>query len=772
MTVCLMSLAALAVVSTAAESIEKVAPVVPIRARAFEPREVRLLDGPFRHAMELDAKWLLSLEPDRLLAWYRKEAGLTPRAPNYRGWEEQGIAGHSLGHYLSACSRMFQTTGDARFRERVDYIVSELAECQRANGNGFVGAMPNSKRIFDEVTRGEIRSAGFDLNGSWVPWYNLHKLFAGLLDAHRYCDNARALEIAARLGDWADATTRNLTDEQWQKMLACEHGGMNEALAELYARTANPAHLALAKKFYHRAVLDPLAAGRDELPGKHANTQIPKAIGAARIFELTGDPKFAAIARNFYDIVLRSHTYVTGGNSDGEYFGPSGKLDRRLGANTTETCNTYNMLKLSRALFRWSPEAALGDYYERALWNHILASQHPENGRVLYYLTLRPGGEKNFMEEHAFTCCSGTGMENHARYNENIFFHSDDALWVDQFIAAELSWAAKGLRVRQETEFPAREMTALRFTAERPVRLALHVRHPFWATNGFRLKLNGRALRVASQPGSYATIQRRWRSGDVLEVEMPFALRTEAMPDNPKRIALFSGPILLAGNVGPHGSTTPVPVLVTEGRPVARWLKPVAGQVLAFRTDGVGRPNDVDLKPFYRTYGHRHTVYWEVFTQAEWKQREAAHRAEEERIKALEARTVDHFQIGEMQPERDHNLQGEKTGPGEFGGRKFRHAWDGGWFSFEVAVPTNAPADLVITYWGSETGNRTFDVLVEGEKLATTRLHQDKPEEFWDKVYPLPEALTRDRARVTVKFQAHPGNYAGGVFGVRVVRRQ
>ena len=265
--VCLAGVAALVGVLATAAPIEKVPPVVPLQARAFAPREVTLRDGPFRHAMELDAKWLLSLEPDRLLAWYRKEAGLEPKAPNYGGWEEKGVAGHSLGHHLSACSRMSQTLGDARFRDRVNYIVDELAACQKANGNGFVGAMPNSKRIFEEVARGEIRSAGFDLNGCWVPWYNLHKLFAGLLDAHRLCDNARALEVATRLGDWADATTRHLTDEQWQKMLACEHGGMNEALAELYALTGNPAHLALAKEFYHRAILDPLAAGRDELPG-------------------------------------------------------------------------------------------------------------------------------------------------------------------------------------------------------------------------------------------------------------------------------------------------------------------------------------------------------------------------------------------------------------------------------------------------------------------------------------------------------------------------
>ena len=741
-------------------------------AQPFEPGQVRLLDGPFRTAQELDARWLLRLEPDRLLAPYRREAGLPLKAPVYEGWESQSISGHSLGHYLSACARMYQALQDPQFKQRVDYIVEELATCQKARGDGFVGGMPESRRIFSEIARGEIRSGGFDLNGSWVPWYNLHKLFAGLLDAHAYCTNAQALEIAARLGDWVHEVTKNLDEAQWQRMLACEHGGMNEVLAELAARTGKPLYLDLARKFYHRAVLDPLAEGRDELAGKHANTQIPKMIGAARIFELTGEPRFAAIASNFFHIVLRSHTYATGGNSEGEHFGPPGRLSRRLGDNTTETCNTYNMLKLARALYRWHPDGSLGDYYERALWNHILASQNPENGRVLYFLPLRPGAVKRFMEDHAFTCCSGTGMENHARYNENIYFHGPGALWVDQFIASELRWPEQGLRLRMHTHFPEEPEVRLQFFPEQPVRLALHIRHPFWATNGFEVELNGRPLDVVSRPGDYARIERNWQRDDVLVIRMPMSLRLEPMPDNPRRVAIFYGPILLAGQVGAPGSEDPVPVLVTEDRPVNEWLEPGWGRPLEFRTRDVGRPRDVWLKPFYATYDVRHAVYWDLFTQAEWEKRQAEYEAEQARLRELRARTVDWFAIGEMQPERDHNVRGEKTAPGEFNGRKFRHAWDGGWFAFDVAVPPDAPADLIVTYWGSETGNRTFDVLVEGERIETTRLHMDRPNEFWEKVYPLPERLTRGKQRVEVRFQAHPGNYAGGVFGVRVVRRQ
>ena len=582
---------------------------------------------------------------------------------------------------------------------------------------------------------------------------------------------SRRLEVAARLGDWADETTKNLTAEQWQKMLACEHGGMNEAMADLYALTGEVRYLNLARKFYHQAILDPLAAGRDELEGKHANTQIPKMIGAARLYELTGEEKFGRIAPFFWETVTRNHSYVTGGNSLGEHFGPPGKLNDRLGPKTTETCNTYNMLKLTRALFERDPAAAYADYYERAVWNHILASQHPQDGRVCYFVSLEPSGHKAFLGPLDFTCCNGSGMENHARYGENIYFHSHDALWVNLFIASELTWVDKNLKVRQETNFPQTPGTRLTFTAIEPIKLAVHIRHPFWATAGFSLKLNGTKLDTTSTPQSYAIVDRVWKTDDVLEVEMPMPLRTESMPDNPKRIAVFAGPILLAGDFGAPGSETPVSGFVTGDRPPADWIKAVEDEPLVWRTSRAGRPRDVQLTPFYSMYDRVYSVYWDLFTDSEWQAKRAEQEAEIQRRRELEARTVDLFQIGEMQPERDHNLKGEKTGAGEFGGRKLRDARDGGWFSFDVAVPGEAPADLVITYWGSETGNRAFDILVNDTKIATQKLNRDKPEKFWDQVYPLPEAITKGKSKVTIKFQAHPGNYAGGVFGIRVVRR-
>ncbi len=751
-----------------ASAAETRSPAVPAKANRFAPGEVKLLPGPFLQALELDARFLLRIEPNRLLSWYRKEAGLEPKGEVYGGWESQGIAGHCLGHYLSACARMYRATGNEEFRERVDTIVAELDACQQANGDGFLGAMPNGKRVFAEVARGEIRSQGFDLNGSWVPWYNLHKLFAGLIDAYRWCNNETALIVATRLADWAIATTQDLTPDQWQRMLACEHGGMNESLADLYSLTGNAAYLDLAKKFYHRGVLDALAEGRDELGGKHANTQIPKAIGAALIYQLTGDEKFARISEFFWQTVVANHTYVTGGNSDSEYFGPAGRLNDRLGASTTETCNTYNMLKLTASLFERDPKPEYAEYAERALWNHILAARHPVSGQVCYYLTLQPGATRRYVGDFDFTCCNGSGMETPIRTTDYIFFHGDGELWVNQFIAAEVDWQDRGVRLRQETEFPNEPRTNIAISSAAPAKFTLRLRHPKWVAGALVVTLNGEKFAVDSKPGEFASIDREWRDGDVIAVELPLGLRTESMPDNEKRIAVFDGPILLAGDLSNAEGDQSVPVLVTNDQPLGGWVKSQDDAPLAYHTDGVGRPRDAKLLPFYAAHDMPATVYWEVFTESQWADRQAEHEAELKRRAELDARTVDQLAIGEMQPERDHNVQSDKSGPGEFNGRKFRHAWDGGWFSCELAVPKEGPAELIVDYWGSETGAREFDVLVDDETIDTTRLRMDAPGRFWDKAYPLPAEMLAGKEQITVRFQAKPGNYAGGVFGIRV----
>jgi len=751
--------------------------VVPLQARPFELKDVRLLEGPFKHAQDLQQRWLLELEPDRLLAWFRKEAGLEPKAPVYGGWESRGVAGHCLGHCLSGCALMYQSTGDERFRQRVDYIVSELAACQEANGDGYVAAIPEGKRVFAEVARGEIRSAGFDLNGSWVPFYTLHKLFAGLIDAYRLCDNEQALTVNKRLADWLEETLSGLDHDQMQKILACEHGGMNEVLADLYADTGDDRYLTLSRRFHHESVLDPLTQQVDRLNGLHANTQIPKLVGLARRYELTGDENDRKAAAFFWDRVVNHHSYCTGGHCINEHFGPPDTLNDRLGVNTTETCNVYNMLKLTRHLFMWEADARVADFYERALYNHILSSHHPDDGRVIYNLTLEMGGYKRYQTKFdSFTCCVGTGMENHAKYGANIYFHTDDKLYVNLFIASELNWRAKGLTLRQETRFPDEPSTTLTMNCRKPVKLALFIRCPYWLERDLSVVVNGTPVTVAFMPSSYAVVSGTWKDGDRIDIRLPMGLRLESMPDNPNRVAVLYGPIVLAGDLGPvdnPGATRPdfVPVLLTEGRPVDEWMEPVPDRPCVFRTQDVGRPHDVTMRPFFRTHERRYSIFWDLFTDAQWHAKQTEYQAELERRRQMELATVDFFQPGEMQPERDHNLKGERTETGEAMGRRWRHAVEGGWFSFTTKVLPDEPMQLVCTFWGDDAGGRVFDILIDGQKLVTQTLENNKPGAFYDETYAIPVSLTQGKSQVTVRFQAHLGRMAGGLYGARMMKK-
>ena len=748
---------------------------IHIIAQPFELSEVQLLDSPFKHAMELDGKYLLSLDPDRLLRDYRKDAGLKPKGESYGGWEKEGIAGHTLGHYLSACSMMYASTGDKRFKDRVTYIVDELDTCQRANGNGYVAGIPNGKKIFAEVAAGDIRAQPFDLNGGWVPWYNLHKLFAGLLDANHYCNNSIALRVAVKLADWAYNETKNLTEKQVQKMLACEQGGMNEAMAELYARTGIKKYLKLAYLFHMNAVLNPLSMREDILSGIHSNTQIPKIIGLARIYELTGDTSAYTAAEFFWDRVVNHHSYVIGGNGDYEYFGPADSLSNFLDDNTCETCCTYNMLKLTIHLFSWNPTTEFADYYERALYNDILASQNPEDGMFCYYVSLRPGSHRTFSTPYnSFWCCVGTGMENHSKYGGSIYFHNDDSLWVNLFIASDLNWTEKGLSLKQETNYPFENSSSFIFNCKKPMEMSILFRYPSWAKEGMNILVNGKEQKITSGPGSYIEVRRVWQSGDKVEVKIPMSLHLAAMPDDHNRVAVMYGPIVLAGELGTDNDPDAnkfgyVPVMITDNKPIDEWIKPVDIKQLEFRTVGAGTPKDVTLYPFYKLFDKRYSVYWDIFTKDEWSRKKEEYEAEQERLRKIEAATIDFVQPGDSLLEKGHNLQGKNMDSGEAFDSQWRHAYDGGWFSYDMKVIADKQMALVCKYWGGDGGGRSFDILVDSVKVGTQSLTKSQPGRFFYATYLIPNGLTNGKEKVTVMFEPHKGDIAGGVFGVRMV---
>jgi DUF1680 family protein len=604
------------------------AAVTPL-ARPFALGDVRLLEGPFRDAMERNAYYLLSIEPDRLLHNTREYAGLAPKGELYGGWERLGVAGHTLGHYLTAISQQYAATGDERFRQRIDYIISEMAVCQAAYGDGYIGALPPLElQTLRNFRNGIVEPAGQSnfKGGAWVPWYTEHKVLNGLKDAWILGGNAQARVVALRMADWVDSITAGLTPEQLQSMLKVEQGGMMDVLVEIYALTGNPRYLETSRRFYHKAVLDPLLARRDELVGKHANTQIPKIIGEARTYEVTGDPQARAIAAYFWDLVAHHYSYVIGGDSANERFVSDRTMSKHLGADTAETCNTYNMLKLTEHVFGWDPRTEYTDFYERALYNDILASQEPKMGMFTYFMSLEPGLFKTYSTPYdSFWCCVGTGMENHTKYGEAIYFHGGDNLFVNLFIPSVLDWRDKGFQMEQRTDYPKSGRTVLTVMSKPSGPVTLRVRCPGWAAGPVVFELNGRRLNVAGTPGTYAAFARAWKKGDRLEVTIPMAVRTEAMPDDPDKMADL-GPAPATASI-PYAAQqyanfkerpAAVPVIVRTDAPIASSLIRSQDGALEFHTDGVGRPNDVTLLPFWEISYSRYNVYWDVTTDEKW----------------------------------------------------------------------------------------------------------------------------------------------------------
>jgi uncharacterized protein len=602
--------------------------------QGFPLTDVRLLDGPFFEAQKRDESYLLKLEPDRMLHNFRVNAGLEPKAPVYGGWESVGTwadiraHGHTLGHYLSAASLMFASTGHAELRQRVDYIVGELKVCQDSGKTGLICAFPDKSAQIDNLLSGR-RAVG-------VPWYTLHKISAGLRDAYLFCNSALAREVLAKLADWAVGVTEGLSDEQFQRMLGVEHGGMNEVLADVYTLTKEGKHLALAERFCHQAILTPLSEGRDTLNGLHSNTQIPKIVGFERLYQLTGKSQYHAAAEFFWKTVTGTRSFVTGGNGDNEHFFPIDEFARHLSsAKTMETCCSHNMLRLTRLLLANEPLAIYGDYYEKTLYNAILGSQDPDTGMITYFQSTRPGYLKLFCTPFdSFWCCTGTGIENHAKYGDSIYFRGaprgpqSDSLYVNLFIASTLDWKEKGIFLRQHTTFPETGKTRLEIKTASPQRFALHIRHPGWAAAA-SVHLNGAPAKLSRKSGSYIVLNRRWKTGDVVEVDMSMELRMELLPGTTDTAAVVFGPLVLVGALGHKvqvgddlhvnertiGSVfnepVDVPTFVGDLASIPGKIKP-SGAPLAFKTDGVGHPDDVTLIPYYKVAHQHYNMYWRI----------------------------------------------------------------------------------------------------------------------------------------------------------------
>ncbi|WP_202842850.1 glycoside hydrolase family 127 protein [Luteimonas saliphila] len=763
--------------------------------KPFALADIALGDGPFARSQALNLRYLAALDVDRLLAPYRIEAGLPSPAPKYPNWESMGLDGHTAGHYLTALAQQ-AAQGDAAMRQRLDAMVEGLAQCQQANGNGYLGGVPNGRVLWERIVSGEFEAEAFSLEGAWVPFYNLHKMYAGLRDAWLMTGNATARELLVRFADWCDALVANLDDTQLQRILDTEHGGMNEVLADVYAITGERKYLRLARRFCHRAILDPLLRREDALDGLHANTQIPKVIGFARIGELDDEPAWIDAARFFWETVAQRRSIAFGGNSVREHFNPVDDFDTMLASREgPETCNSYNMLRLTQLLHRIDPLPRYADFYERTLYNHILSTQHPDHGGLVYFTPIRPRHYRVYSQPtQCFWCCVGTGMENHGRHGAFAYTYDDDTLDVNLYLASTLDWRVRGLLLRQDTAFPDEPRSTLHLQLAQPQSFALRLRHPGWLHGALVVTINGERWPLSSAPGSFASIARTWRDGDQVGIELPMRTRIEDLPDGSDWVALMHGPLMLAARTGvedldgliaddgrgshiapgPYQPLDRAPMLVGERDTLAARIEPVEGEPLAFTAGALIRPGEfarLRLEPLSRVHDARYMAYWRTATAAEYPAVLAAIEAEERERQALEARTLDQVQPGEQQPEVEHGYAGEDSVTGLLLGRRWRDA--GGWFEYRLTARRytgDTPLTLQLTLLGSEW-NVAMDVRVDGRTLETIVFDGKGADDLGARDIALPPALAR-AARgdgIRVRFVAHDGRRTPRLFGVRLL---
>lgn len=762
----------------------------------FKLEDVSLKEGPFRNAMLVDLGYILEFNPDKLFAPFLREAGLNPKEESYPNWENTGLDGHIGGHYLTALSQMYASAGSEKADSLLTYSLNELERVQEANANGYIGGVPGSKKLWGEIANGNIDAASFSLNGKWVPLYNIHKTFAGLRDAYEISGKIQAKEMLIKLTDWMLEVTRDLSEEQIQELLVSEHGGLNEIFADVARITGEEKYIELAYKFSHKKFLEPLVSNNDNLNGMHANTQIPKVIGFETIAGIAGDEDYHDAAKFFWETVVNNRTVAIGGNSVREHFHPASDFSPMVtDVQGPETCNTYNMLKLSKRLFQAEGMEKYIDYYEQGLYNHILSSQHPEKGGFVYFTPMRPGHYRVYSQpETSFWCCVGSGLENHGKYNELIYAHRGNELYVNLYIPSTLNWEEKGLTLDQETRFPNEESVVFTVQLKTEQALSLKLRYPDWVReNEFQVSVNGEPVIISSSPGTYVSLERTWKDGDKMEVKLPMHISAERLPDGSNYEALKYGPIVLAAKTGnedlqglfadasrgghiAHGKTIPLaemPMFVTNDSSIEPYIKKVSGKELTFSASEVipsEEYKDLEFIPFYELHDARYAIYLPVETPdgAAQIQKELEEREREE--KKLESLTIDLVSPGEQQPESDHFIRSERSTIGVHRDRHWRDAE--GWFSYELKDENLEAKRLRITYFG-EDRDRIFKILINGNVIAEEQLDGSKGNTFYEVDYHIPQSMVKNgNGTLIVKFEAASGSKTAGIYGVRLLKEE
>lgn len=765
----------------------------------FPLGDITLLDGPLKHARDLNVQVLLKYDCDRMLAPYRKEAGLQPRKPSYPNWD--GLDGHVGGHYLSALA-INAATGNEECRKRMEYMISELQLVLDANNqrpeawcHNYIGGVPNSAKMWTAFSKGDFGP----YFGTWAPFYNIHKMYAGLRDAWLYCGNEQAKNLFLKFCDWAVDITRDLNDEQMEKMLGNEHGGMNEVLADAYAITGEQKYLDCARRFSHGMLLVPLENGKDCLDNMHANTQIPKVIGYQRIAELAHDVQYHNASEYFWEIVTRQRSLALGGNSRREHFPTKENcIDYINDIDGPESCNTYNMLKLTEDLNRVKPNGMYGDFYETAMFNHILSAQHPQHGGYVYFTSARPRHYRNYSAPNeAMWCCVGTGMEDHGKYGQFVWTHDkgvkaeDDALYVNLFVASELNWKDRKMVIRQQTAFPYAETSVVE-VAKGKGTFILKVRKPSWCEN-FTVKGVGFDADSYEENG-FVCMKRKWKKGDQVKISMPMHAYIKPMINVPQYVAIMYGPILLGMKTGTEDmrgliaddsrfgqyaggkklALDEAPILLPKHLDdIAKNLKPVPGKPLHFKlATHMENTIDGELQPFFEIHDSRYMMYWLALGENDYKAYMQKLADEEKARQALEARTVDKVNPGEQQPETDHRMETDDSNKGNTEGIFFRDAKDGHYFSYLMQTKGETNLSLQLKFWGQDEWRTSeFDIYVNDKLLCSVNnSHRWRTTQFKTVDYAIPSEFVKGKKEIRVKFVAHKGKQVGQIYGVRLVK--
>lgn len=765
----------------------------------FPLGDITLLDGPLKHARDLNVQVLLKYDCDRMLAPYRKEAGLQPRKSSYPNWD--GLDGHVGGHYLSALA-INAATGNEECRKRMEYMISELQLVLDANNqrpeawcHNYIGGVPNSAKMWTAFSKGDFGP----YFGTWAPFYNIHKMYAGLRDAWLYCGNEQAKNLFLKFCDWAVDITRDLNDEQMEKMLGNEHGGMNEVLADAYAITGEQKYLDCARRFSHRMLLVPLENGKDCLDNMHANTQIPKVIGYQRIAELAHDVQYHNASEYFWEIVTRQRSLALGGNSRREHFPTKENcIDYINDIDGPESCNTYNMLKLTEDLNRVKPNGMYGDFYETAMFNHILSAQHPQHGGYVYFTSARPRHYRNYSAPNeAMWCCVGTGMEDHGKYGQFVWTHDkgvkaeDDALYMNLFVASELNWKDRKMVIRQQTAFPYAETSVVE-VAKGKGTFILKVRKPSWCEN-FTVKGVGFDADSYEENG-FVCIKRKWKKGDQVKISMPMHAYIKPMINVPQYVAIMYGPILLGMKTGTEDMRSLIaddsrfgqyaggkklaldeaPILLPKHLDdIAKNLKPVPGKPLHFKlATHMENTIDGELQPFFEIHDSRYMMYWLALGENDYKAYMQKLADEEKARQALEARTVDKVNPGEQQPETDHRMETDDSNKGNTEGIFFRDAKDGHYFSYLMQTKGETNLSLQLKFWGQDEWRTSeFDIYVNDKLLCSVNnSHRWRTTQFKTVDYAIPSEFVKGKKEIRVKFVAHKGKQVGQIYGVRLVK--